>query len=221
MANRKLRETFEVILGAQRVTGQPAAAAAPAVAAQPDAATRPAAEPSAAPRPPVIPSAELDRYVALAEGGFFFPNFISDFLLRDLSLGEQSVFNRLLRLTQGLDGPAGNLRIRDVADACGITPEFAARAVESLQEKKLLNAVRLHPFSRSIRYRLDVLKQWQGKLVLCAVCHGPIRPGEEKALVAVARSAQGTQEVPVHRRCLRGEPLAEDGAGGRAARADG
>jgi hypothetical protein len=201
MANRKLRETFDVILGGDRVTAQPAPAAR--------SRAEPAGAAGEAPRPPSIPAADLDRYVALAEGGFFYPNFVSDFLLRDLSLGEQSVFNRLLRLTQGVDGPPGKLRIADVADACGITPEFAARTVDSLQEKRLMRVVRLNPFTRAVRYRLDVLKQWQGKLVLCAVCHGPIRRDEEKTLVPVSRSSHGIQEIPVHRRCLHGDPVGD------------
>ena len=198
MVNRKLRETFDVILGGKRTTADPPP--------DPSQDTARIAGTDEAP-PPTIPAAELDRYVVLAEGGFFYPNFISDYVMRDLSLGEQSVFNRLLRLTQGVDGPSGKLRLEEVAEACGVTPEFALRTVQSLQDKGLMRVFRLNPFTRCIRYRLDVLKQWQGKLVLCAVCHAPIRPGEDKAMTPVARSSRGVQEVPVHRRCLQGEPV--------------
>ena len=208
MANHKLRETFDVILGGERTTES--TPPGPATTKTSPGGTR-----SSVPGTPstissatssAIPSAEVERFVALAEGGFFFPNFISDYVLRDLSLGEQSVLNRLLRLTQGINVPSGKLRIKDVAEACGISPEFAIRTVESLEEKGLLRILRHNPFTRTVRYRLDVLKQWQGKLVLCAVCHGPIRPQDEMTLVPVARSLRGIQEVPVHNACLEGDP---------------
>jgi hypothetical protein len=202
--NHKLRETFDVILGGERVDEAPPLPA-------PEDAGAPRTSPGA-PGPQsrttqrTIRSQEVNRYVTLAEGGFFYPNFISDYLMRELSLGEQSVLNRLLRLTQGVEDPADRLRIHDVAAACGITPELAASTLESLQEKGLMRVMRQNPFTRSIRYRLDVLKQWQGKLVLCAVCHGSILPGQEASLVPIARSARGIQEVPVHDRCLDGDP---------------
>jgi len=202
--NHKLRETFDVILGGERIDEAPAPLT-PEKARSPLNPDGPEGSP-AEPARRTIRSDEVHRYVTLAEGGFFYPNFISDYLMRDLSLGEQSVLNRLLRLTQGVDGPAGRLRIHDVAAACGITPELAASTVESLQEKGLMRVVRQNPFTRSIRYRLDVLKQWQGRLVLCAVCHGSILPDQEASLVPIARSARGIQEVPVHDRCLDGDP---------------
>ena len=119
----------------------------------------------------------MERFVALAEGGFFFPNFISDYVLRDLSLGEQSVLNRLLRLTQGINVPSGKLRIKDVAGGrAESAPSLQFAPWRASREKGLLRILRHNPFTRTVRYRLDVLKQWQGKLVLCAVCHGPIPP---------------------------------------------
>lgn len=197
MANQKLRETFDVILGQESGSESRAGDRKIPVDDSGAGATR---------EVPVLPSHEVDRFVSLAEGGFFYPNFISDYLMQDLSLGEQSVFNRLLRLTQGMNRLSGKLRVKDVADACGITPELAARTLESLQEKGLMKVVRNNPFTRSIRYRLDVLKQWQGKLLLCAVCHGPIGPEDARILVPVARSMNGIQEVPVHADCLKGDP---------------
>jgi hypothetical protein len=203
MSSDKLRETFDVILGGERAAPSARPPAAGAVAAPVRAfAGSEADDPPTSGRE--IPSLEADRYIALAEGGFFYPNIISDYVMRDLSLGEQSVFHRLLRLSQGLDTVSDKVRIPDVAEACGLTPEFTARAMRSLQEKGLLHVVRHHRLSRSVRYKLDVLKQWQGKLVLCAVCHGPIRPEEEHRLVEVARSSRGCQEVPIHERCLDG-----------------
>lgn len=212
MSNQKLRETFDVILGGGRSTAAPPPAAPPAgsngeaPAAERQAPRFEGSDPGATAYPGrEIPALEVDRYIALAEGGFFYPNIISDYVMRDLSLGEQSVFHRLLRLSQGLDTVSDKVRIPDVADACGLTPEFTARAMRSLQEKGLLQVVRHHRLNRSVRYKLDVLKQWQGKLVLCAVCHGPIRPDEAHSLVPVARSSRGRQEVPIHQRCLQGE----------------
>jgi len=203
--NQKLRDTFDVILGGERTT-QDLKPASVKTATSPQ-------ESDSGLRATSIPSGEVDRFVSLAEGGFFYPNFVSDYMMKDLSLGEQSVFNRLLRLTQGLDRLSGKLKIKDVADACGITPDFAARSIQSLQEKGLMRVIRHNPFSRSIRYRLDVLKQWQGKLLLCAICHGTIGPEDERVRIPVARSGQSIQEVLAHAGCLQGEPEQQPGLG--------
>ncbi len=211
MANQKLRETFDVILGQESDSG-------PGIESRNETRNETTSEDrvhsvqdsgtgaGSTREIPTLPSHEVDRFVSLAEGGFFYPNFISDYLMQDLSLGEQSVFNRLLRLSQGMNRLSGKLKVKDVAEACGISPAFAARTLESLQEKGLMRVVRNNRFTRSIRYRLDVLKQWQGKLVLCAVCHGPISPEDARTLLPVARSVNGIQEVPVHVDCLTGDP---------------
>ena len=99
------------------------------------------------------------------------------------------------------------MRLEDVADACGITPEFAARAIESLQEKGVLRMLKRNPFSKSTSFRLDVTTRWRGKVVLCAVCHGPIRDDDGYVAIPVARSRAGQQHVPAHRDCLHGEPI--------------
>ena len=206
MANQKLRETFDVILGQEAGSESDLESRIESTGDERDCPVRETgAEPGPTREIPTLPSHEVDRFVSLAEGGFFYPNFISDYLMPDLSLGEQSVFNRLLRLSQGMNRLSGKLKVNDVAEACGITPAFAARTLESLQEKGLMRVVRNNRFTRSIQYRLDVLKQWQGKLVLCAVCHGPIGPEDARTLVPVARSVNGIQEVPVHVDCLKGE----------------
>lgn len=151
---------------------------------------------------PGLPADDVNRFVAQAEGGFFYPNFISDYLMRDLSLGEQAVFNRLLRLSQGIDEPTGKMKVRDVAEACGVTVEFAAKTIKSLQEKGIIRVLKRNPFTRSVPFQLDVMKRWGGQLVLCAVCHGPIRAGHHYVSVEIAKTERGVQEVLAHGRCV-------------------
>lgn len=208
MSNEKLRETFNTIFGAEMGGSEPAETARmPAAEAAPDVTTDAGDDTRPPRRARAHALSDIRRYVAEPEGGFFYPNFLSDYLMRELSLGEQAVFNRLLRMTQTFDEGVGRMRLDDVADACGITPEFAARAIESLQEKGVLRMLKRNPFSKSTSFRLDVTTRWRGKIVLCAVCHAPIRDDDGYVAIPVARSRSGQQHVPAHRECLHGEPI--------------
>lgn len=136
-----------------------------------------------------------------AAGGFFCPNFVSDYVVRELSLAEQSVFFRLLRLVQGGADPAP-VTVEAVAAACGLTPALALRALESLAGRGLLRLLKA-PLRKGYRVRLRLSGAALG---LCAVCHAPL-DGEETLTLAVARSARGVQTLRLHRRCLAGDPL--------------
>ena len=71
-----------------------------------------------------------------------FPTYVSDLVLRNLSLAEQAVLLRMLRLSGGIGRATDRTRPREIAKACGLRPSLAGAVIRSLAEKGLVAQTR-------------------------------------------------------------------------------
>jgi len=192
--SNKLEETFRIILGDQ----------SPRAPAEPP--------PPVEARPPEEQEVEIEREEGAAppeaRGGYFYPSYLSDYLMRNLSLGEQSIFHRFYRLARGFGRDSQRVTLKGLGEACGVSPTFAASIVASLEKKGLVRVVRRNPLTRSAVYRLQLPVEIRERLLLCAVCHGLIEEGQAWQSYPFARAKDGTcSRVPCHNDCARGGPL--------------
>src|SRR5262249_34109168 len=141
------------------------------------------------------------------------PNYVSDYLLKNLSLGEQVLFTRLYRLCGGLQKKSDGLTVLELAEGVGLNPKFAATIIKSLVDKRLLKVIWSNPILKKVRFKLMLPKEIDRKIVLCAVCHDLIHSEEDWLYYPIARSVKGrVHAVVAHRACVEGEPIWEGSA---------
>jgi hypothetical protein len=151
-----------------------------------------------------------ERIVRHANGAYLVPNYVSDYLLKNLSLGEQAVFNRLFRLSAGFYKKTEPITIRALGDACGLSPKFTATIVRSLAAKRLVKVILVNPITKKVRLKLVLPSEVEKKVVLCGVCHELILDDETWKTYPVARPVRGrAQAIIAHERCVEGEPFFE------------
>lgn len=164
---------------------------------------------------------ENEKIVKYASGMYLCPNYVSDYLLKNLSLGEQVVFVRLYRLAGGLQKKTEGMTVSELAESVGLNPKFTATIIKSLVDKGLVKVIWTNPFLKKVRFKLTLQKEIEKKIVLCAVCHDLIHAEENWLYYPIARSAKGrVHAVVAHRNCVEGDPIWEgsDGAGRLAPR---
>ncbi|MBI1851275.1 MAG: hypothetical protein HYR85_13120 [Planctomycetes bacterium] len=151
-----------------------------------------------------------ERIVRHAKGAYLVPNYVSDYLLKNLSLGEQAVFNRLFRLSAGFYKKTEPITIRALGEACGLSPKFTATIVRSLAGKRLMKVILVNPLTKKVRLKLVLPAEVEKKIVLCGVCHELILEDEPWKNYPIARPVRGrAQAVVAHERCVEGEPFFE------------
>jgi len=147
------------------------------------------------------------------------PNYVSDYLLKNLSLGEQVVFVRLYRLAGGLQKKTEGLTVGELAESVGLNPKFTATIIKSLVDKGLVKVIWTNPFLKKVRFKLTLQKEIEKKIVLCAVCHDLIHAEEDWLYYPIAKSAKGrVHAVVAHRGCVDGEPIWEGSDAARPGR---
>jgi len=151
------------------------------------------------------------RVVTTSKGSYLVPNYVSDYLLKNLSLAEQSVFNRLYRVSAGFWRKSDPLTIGDLAESCGLNAKFTATVIKSLVSKKLVKVIWGNPLSRKVRFKLILPREVEKRIVLCGVCHDLIHEEEEWEYYPIARTLDDrVQTIVAHLRCVPGEPFDAD-----------
>jgi hypothetical protein len=184
-------------LGAGAAAGRPAA----------DRETGPARVPEG-PGAFVVEHLGEEHLVRYAKGAYLVPNYVSDYLLKNLSLGEQAVFNRLFRLSAGFYKKTEPITIRALGEACGLSPKFTATIVKSLATKRLVKVILANPLTKKVRLKLVLPSEVDKKIVLCGVCHELILEEDEWRAYPIARPVKDrAQAIVAHTRCVEGEPF--------------
>ena len=193
---RKYEETFEAILGPPR---PPA----------PDLEDTIEKTPPPSDGEPTLREAVEEWTRSSTSGVFLLPTYISDLVLRNLSLAEQSVLVRLIRLGGGLGRPTPRTRQVEIARACGLRPALVGAVIRSLAEKGLVARSRRNPLTRSARYRVELPPTLEKTLRVCSVCHELIDEEEESWLPAPLslRPDGSYQYVSAHAGCIEGATL--------------
>ena len=149
-----------------------------------------------------------EHQIRHASGAYLVPNYVSDYLLKNLSLGEQAVFNRLFRLSAGFYKKTEPITIRALGDACGLSPKFTATIVKSLATKRLVKVILVNPITKKVRLKLVLPGEVDKKIVLCGVCHELILEDEKWRTYPISRPIRGrAQAIVAHTRCVEGEPF--------------
>jgi hypothetical protein len=153
---------------------------------------------------------EVESYVKCAKGGYLVPNYVSDYLMKNLSLGEQSVFHRLYRLSRGFNRRTEPITVRHLAESCGLNAKLTANIIKSLASKRLLRIIYSNPFTKKVKFKLVLPKEVEQRIILCGVCHNLILEDESWAYFPITRPDRGrSQAVVAHLECVDGEPLLE------------
>ncbi len=150
----------------------------------------------------------IERAVRYATGTHLVPNYVSDYLLKNLSLGEQAVFSRLFRLSAGFYKKTEPITIRSLGEACGLSPKFTATIVKSLATKRLVRVILVNPLTKKVRLKLVLPSEVEKKIVLCGVCHDLILEDEPWRTYPISRPVKNrAQAIVAHARCVEGEPF--------------
>jgi len=153
---------------------------------------------------------EVEAWVRAAKGAYLVPNYVSDYLMKNLSLGEQSVFNRLYRLSRGFNRRTEAITVRHLAESCGLNPKLTANIIKSLASKRLLRIIYSNPFTKKVKFKLVLPKEVEQRLILCGVCHHLILEDERWGYFPITKPVRGkAQAVVAHLECVDGEPLLE------------
>ncbi len=160
---------------------------------------------------------QVERYVKLAKGAYLVPNYVSDYLMKNLSLGEQSVFHRLYRLSRGFHRKTEPITVRNLAESCGLNPKLTANIIKALASKRLLKIIYSNPFTKKVKFKLVLPREVEQKMVICGVCHNLIMEDETWQYFPITKPENGrSQAVTAHTDCVEGAPILE----GRAASSD-
>jgi hypothetical protein len=199
----KFTETFEAMLGA------PAPGGASEVEPGGDGAFPDAAPPG--PDEPTLSDAVDEWIRTQAQGVIAMPTYISDLVMKNLSLTEQSVFHRLFRLAGGLIRPTPRIRPSHIGQACGLRPRLVAAAVRGLVEKGLVTISRRNPLTGSARFSIGLPATVSKTGRICCVCHGLIdETDRSRPWLPVPLSIQtdgAYQYVAAHSACIEGATL--------------
>jgi hypothetical protein len=139
------------------------------------------------------------------------PTYVSDLVVKNLSLAEQSVFHRLFRLSGGFHRSTARVRPADIGKACGLRATLVTAAIRSLAEKGLVVARRRNPLTGSARYVITLPDLIEKTLRVCGVCHRLIEDEEGEAgwlPVPISLKPDGSyQFVDAHAECMEGATL--------------
>jgi hypothetical protein len=153
---------------------------------------------------------DVDTFVKCAKGAYLVPNYVSDYLMKNLSLGEQSVFNRLYRLSRGFNRRTEPITVRHLAESCGLNAKLTANIIKSLASKRLLRIIYSNPFTKKVKFKLVLPKEVEQRIILCGVCHNLILEDEEWTYFPITKPEKGrSQAVVAHLECVDGKPLLE------------
>lgn len=154
--------------------------------------------------------AEVERYVKLAKGSYLVPNYVSDYLMKNLSLGEQSVFHRLYRLSRGFHRKTEPITVRNLAESCGLNPKLTANIIKALASKRLLKIIYSNPFTKKVKFKLVLPREVEQKMVICGVCHNLIMEDETWQYFPITKPENGrSQAITAHESCVEGVPILE------------
>lgn len=160
---------------------------------------------------------QVERYIKLAKGAYLVPNYVSDYLMKNLSLGEQSVFNRLYRLSRGFHKKTEPITVRNLADSCGLNPKLTANIIKALASKRILKIIYSNPFTKKVKFKLVLPREVEQKMIVCGVCHNLIMDDEEWKYFPITVPVSGrAQAISAHVECVEGEAFL-DGDGTPAA----
>ncbi len=153
---------------------------------------------------------EVERFVKLAKGAYLVPNYVSDYLMKNLSLGEQSVFQRLYRLSRGFHRKTEPITVRALADACGLNPKLTANIIKALASKRILKIIYSNPFTKKVKFKLVLPREVEQKMVVCGICHNLILDDEEWKYFPITVPVNGrAQAIAAHEDCVEGRPFVE------------
>jgi hypothetical protein len=151
---------------------------------------------------------EVESYVKCAKGAYLVPNYISDYLMKNLSLGEQSVFSRLYRLSRGFNRRTEAITVRHLAESCGLNAKLTANIIKSLASKRLLRIIYSNPFTKKVKFKLVLPREVEQRIVLCGVCHTLILEDEEWTYYPITKPQKGrAQAIVAHKHCVDGPPF--------------
>ncbi len=158
----------------------------------------------------VVSEADVERYVKLAKGSYLVPNYVSDYLMKNLSLGEQSVFHRLYRLSRGFHRKTEPITVRNLAESCGLNPKLTANIIKALASKRLLKIIYSNPFTKKVKFKLVLPREVEQKMVICGVCHNLIMEDETWQYYPITKPENGrSQAITAHESCVEGSPILE------------
>jgi len=158
----------------------------------------------------VASEGRVERFVKLAKGAYLVPNYVSDYLMKNLSLGEQSVFHRLYRLSRGFHKKTEPITVRSLAESCGLSPKLTANIIKALASKRILKIIYSNPFTKKVKFKLVLPREVEQKMVVCGICHNLILDDEEWKYYPITVPVNGrSQAVAGHVECVEGEPFLE------------
>ena len=153
-------------------------------------------------------TSDVEHFVKLAKGAFLVPNYVSDYLMKNLSLGEQSVFIRLYRLSRGFHRKTEPITVRNLAESCGLNPKLTANIIKALASKRLLKIIYSNPFTKKVKFKLVLPREVEQKMVVCGVCHNLITEEEEWKYYPITVPVSGkSQAIAAHVDCVEGSPF--------------